>query len=73
MWHILAVGLPDDFAPPGENETAAQMANRAMEAGAYYERITQDAGVDATTPEEHASVVIGELTELPELFGLLMP
>ena len=35
MWHILAVGLPDDFAPPGENETARQMANRAMDAGAY--------------------------------------
>ena len=34
-WHILAVGLPDDFAPPGESETAAQMANRAKDAGAY--------------------------------------
>jgi len=35
MWHILAVGLPDDFPPPGESETAAHMANRAMETGAY--------------------------------------
>lgn len=35
MWHLLAVGLPDDFAPPDENETAAAMARRAREAGAW--------------------------------------
>ena len=35
MWHILAVGLPNDFSPPEESETAAQMANRAMKTGAY--------------------------------------
>lgn len=35
VWHILAVGLPDDFAPPSESETARQIANRAMDAGAY--------------------------------------
>jgi hypothetical protein len=29
-WHILAVGLPNDFAPLGESEAAAQMENRAM-------------------------------------------
>ena len=35
MWHILAVGLPFDFAPPPANESAAQIAARAMAAGAY--------------------------------------
>ncbi len=43
LWHILAVGLPHDFAPsntltfrPVEGqETAAQIAQRAVEAGAY--------------------------------------
>ncbi len=35
VWHILAVGLPDDFAHPGDDETAAAMAKRAMDAGAF--------------------------------------
>lgn len=43
LWHILAVGLPADFAPsdsphftPVEGqETAAQIAQRAVEAGAF--------------------------------------
>lgn len=43
LWHILAVGLPPDFAPshspeflPAEGqETGAQIAARAREAGAY--------------------------------------
>ena len=35
MWHILAVGLPVDFAPTAADETAAQLAARAMAAGAY--------------------------------------
>ncbi|MFM7442606.1 MAG: PHP domain-containing protein, partial [Tabrizicola sp.] len=43
LWHILAVGLPADFAPsdspdflpkPGQ-ETAAQIAERAVAAGAF--------------------------------------
>ncbi|MEZ4862101.1 MAG: CehA/McbA family metallohydrolase [Caldilineaceae bacterium] len=34
-WHILAVGLPFDFAPPTEDESAAHMAARARAAGAY--------------------------------------
>ena len=35
LWHILASGLPKDFAPAGENETAVQLAKRASQAGAF--------------------------------------
>lgn len=35
VWHILAVGLPLDFAPPSKDETGAQIAARAMATGAY--------------------------------------
>lgn len=35
MWHILAVGLPDDFAVAGAEETGQQIAARALAAGAY--------------------------------------
>lgn len=34
-WHILAVGLPLDFAPPPASETGPQIAQRALDAGAY--------------------------------------
>jgi hypothetical protein len=35
MWHILAVGLPLDFARPGEGETGPAIAARAFAAGAF--------------------------------------
>ena len=35
QWHILAVGLPVDFAPPGTGETGPKLAERAKAAGAY--------------------------------------
>ena len=35
LWHILAVGLPGDFAPTGNGETGPQLAERARAAGAY--------------------------------------
>jgi predicted metal-dependent phosphoesterase TrpH len=35
LWHIVAAGLPLDFAPCGPNETSAQLARRAREAGAF--------------------------------------
>lgn len=35
FWHILAVGLPPDFAPPKPGEPAADLAARAAEAGAF--------------------------------------
>ncbi|MFD5148808.1 PHP domain-containing protein [Streptomyces sp. NPDC058401] len=34
-WHILAVGLPPGFAPPGPDETGPLLARRAREAGAF--------------------------------------
>lgn len=34
-WHILAVGLPADFASTGTGETGPQLAERARAAGAY--------------------------------------
>jgi predicted metal-dependent phosphoesterase TrpH len=35
IWHLLAVGLPPDFAPPRPGETAPDLAARAAEAGAF--------------------------------------
>jgi hypothetical protein len=35
LWHILAVGLPPDFAPTSPKETGPQLAARALRAGAY--------------------------------------
>ena len=35
LWHILAVGLPLDFAPPTRDETGPQLAERARAAGAF--------------------------------------
>ncbi|MCP3688051.1 MAG: CehA/McbA family metallohydrolase [Gammaproteobacteria bacterium] len=34
-WHILAVGIPLDFARPATGETAPQIARRAAESGAF--------------------------------------
>ena len=34
-WHILCVGLPEDFPPTGERETGAALAQRAADAGAF--------------------------------------
>lgn len=35
LWHILAVGLPADFAPYAEGETGGEVARRALDAGAF--------------------------------------
>lgn len=35
LWHILAVGLPLDFAPPSDGESGPELAQRAVDAGAY--------------------------------------
>jgi hypothetical protein len=35
LWHILAVGLPPDFAPTAPDETGPALAARALSAGAY--------------------------------------
>jgi hypothetical protein len=35
IWHILAVGLPADFAKPAPEETGPALAQRCVEAGAF--------------------------------------
>ncbi|MFN8377938.1 MAG: CehA/McbA family metallohydrolase [Anaerolineae bacterium] len=35
IWHILANGLPFDFAPPAPHESGPEMARRALDAGAF--------------------------------------
>lgn len=35
VWHILAVGLPEDFTPTGADETGVALAARAHAAGAF--------------------------------------
>lgn len=35
LWHLLAVGLPLDFAPTQTGESGPQIAQRALDAGAY--------------------------------------
>lgn len=35
LWHILAVGLPPDFAPTADDETGVALADRALAAGAF--------------------------------------
>lgn len=35
MWHILAVGLPHDFAPTPAGQTGPELAQRALDAGAF--------------------------------------
>ena len=35
LWHLLAVGLPADFAPPTEEESGPALAARAAAAGAF--------------------------------------
>jgi len=35
IWHVLAVGLPSDFAPAAANESGPGLAQRCLDAGAY--------------------------------------
>lgn len=35
LWHLVAVGLPTDFAPPAEGEDGPALARRAKAAGAF--------------------------------------
>ena len=35
LWHIIAVGLPLDFAPPAADETGPALASRAAASGAF--------------------------------------
>lgn len=68
-WHILAVGLPLDFAPPQQCETGAALAVRALAAGAFvaiphpgwYALTVEDA---ATLPGAHAVEVYNHTSQL---------
>lgn len=69
LWHILAVGLPLDFARPGDGETGPQLARRAVEAGAFvalphpewYGLTLEDA---QTIPEAHAVEIYNHTSEV---------
>ena len=50
LWHILAVGLPADFAPTGKRETGLRLATRARRAGAYV-AVAHPAWYDLTDTE----------------------
>ncbi len=68
-WHILAVGLPEDFAPLRPGETGPDIAARAVAAGAFvaiphpgwYALTAADA---ATLPGAHAVEVYNHTSQL---------
>ena len=68
-WHILAVGLPADFAPLQPGESGATLAARAAAAGAFvaiphpgwYALTADDA---ATLPDAHAVEVYNHTSQL---------
>ena len=68
-WHILGVGLPEDFAPLQPDETGAALAARAIAAGAFvaiphpgwYALTAEDA---ATLPGAHAVEVYNHTSQL---------
>jgi hypothetical protein len=68
-WHILAVGLSQDYAPNGEEETGPQLAQRCLDAGAFvaiphpewYALSVEDA---ATIPGAHAVEVYNHTSQV---------
>ena len=68
-WHILAVGLPEEFAPLQPGESGAALAARAIAAGAFvaiphpgwYALTAEDA---ATLPGAHAVEVYNHTSQL---------
>lgn len=69
MWHLLAVGLPEDFAPTPPEETGPRLAARALAAGAFlaiphpgwYALTSADAN---TIPGAHAVEVYNHTSQL---------
>ncbi|MCU0889569.1 MAG: CehA/McbA family metallohydrolase, partial [Rubritepida sp.] len=69
LWHILALGLPADFAVPAPEETGPELAARALDAGAFvaiphpawYALTAADA---ATLPGAHAVEVYNHTSQL---------
>lgn len=67
IWHILAVGLPLDFAPLGEGETGAALAQRCLDAGAFVAFAHPawyglDMGDAASIPGAHAAEIYNHTT-----------
>lgn len=74
LWHIVAVGLPWDFAPATESETAEQICTRAAQAGAFL--AFAHPGWFALTPEDvrslpmvHAVEVYNHGTQVGQMRG----
>jgi hypothetical protein len=69
IWHLLALGLPLDFAPTAPEETGPALAARALEAGAFlaiphpgwYGLTAEDA---ASIPGAHAVEVYNHTSQL---------
>lgn len=69
VWHILAVGLPADFAPTTASETGPDLARRCLDAGAFvaiphpgwYALTMQDA---ATIPDAHAVEIYNHTSQV---------
>lgn len=74
LWHIVAAGLPWDFAAPAEGETAEAICGRAVAAGAFL--AFAHPGWFALTPEDlrslpmvHAVEVYNHGTEVGQMRG----
>lgn len=74
LWHIVAVGLPWDFAPAAQDESAAAICARAVAAGAFL--AFAHPGWFALTPEDlrslpmvHAIEVYNHGTEISQMRG----
>lgn len=74
LWHIVAIGLPWDFATPAEGESAAAICTRAAEAGAFL--AFAHPGWFALTPEDvrtlpmvHAVEVYNHGTDIGQMRG----
>ncbi len=70
IWHVLAAGLPDDFAPTSETETGVELAARARAAGAFigiahpqWSSLTAEDGL-AMVPHAHAVEIYNRGCEL---------
>lgn len=73
-WHILAVGLPVDFEPNREGETGPQIAQRALDAGAFVaiphpEWYGLTMGDAAAIPGAHAVEVYNHTSQVRQARG----
>ena len=68
IWHLVANGLPLDFAPPDAHETGRELAQRALDAGAFvsiahpgwYGLTLEDA---LSLPQVHAVEVFNSISD----------